>query len=525
MIAGRHDIAACTRWIGRQVTRLFAVAARPFTTVEIEESVPPFAGTKPGGHPMEESESVSSLSESGLWWRQDNAGHRVPGDLVLDADEFELRLDGSLFPVDMGGGVVAVRPEWRTIPVVHGRSKANRQVTLLQCEGLVMPIPDGPGVVNAESYQPQVAIAGAHLEAPVLFKRVSFSIDWLGAWAEPPPIADGSLAVPLEETVLRPRHEVLESAQLPGATVNLSSWTVGSFGAERIRLEREVSFEIELDTPTDWQGLLTDWIRPIHDLFTLLMLRPTRLTSIRVKPSGADERDPLCSMHLQLLQPAADGTGDRSLPRGRMLGSRTHPILAFDEMMRVWFEKYQLLGQAIRMLLVAQQSPFLYDENRFLTAFWSAEALHGVLFDVAELPKEEHEKRVAAILEAAATNNVDDDVVRWARAVLAGRNDKPLRQRVNDLLGHSGRVGAAIVDAEPKFVGNLTGTRGPLAHSGGGGRLQTPDRYFHSEALRWIVRACLLRELGVSADEGDRLILSRDQFRWVLKNLGAVERE
>jgi hypothetical protein len=170
------------------------------------------------------------------------------------------------------------------------------------------------------------------------------------------------------------------------------------------------------------------------------------------------------------------------------------------------------------MLVLPQRTPFLYDELRFLTAFWSGESMHGELFETNQLPPEEHEERINAMVASATAAHVDPQVIEWAKGLLA-RNDKTLRARLEDLLERSGAVGRLITETQPKFLGNLTGTRGPLSHSGSGGKLRSPARYFHSEALRWVVRACALIELGVPAESAEQLIVQHEQFGSVLQHL------
>lgn len=65
---------------------------------------------------MPQSRPVDFLSLQGAWWLPDRPDRRVAGDLVLDGDVFDLRLDGQLFPVEFTESqVVEVRPEWKTI--------------------------------------------------------------------------------------------------------------------------------------------------------------------------------------------------------------------------------------------------------------------------------------------------------------------------------------------------------------------------------------------------------------------------
>ena len=473
---------------------------------------------------MPQSRPVDFLSLQGAWWLPDRPDRRVAGDLVLDGDAFDLRLDGQLFPVEFTESqVVGVRPEWKTIDVVHGRTRDDLAMTLATCEGLVLPVPEGPDVSGRETYTPQACFVGAHLADPLLFSSASVQMDALAAWVEPPSmLADPGRT--WEETRLNPRQQILDTAGIPQGTASVVAWSVGTIGDAGVHLDQVVTLDLDFETPRTWQEILQTSIRPFADLLAFLTLHPVRLTSITLRPAGADEHDPSVSLHLPLVQASQGQRHAASITRSRMLSCRLQPLMTFAELVPRWFALLERLQGSVGMLTLPLRTPFLYDENRFLTAFWSAESLHGELFDALQLPADKHAERVAAIIDPAVAAGADPDVVAWAKAVLDGRNDKTLRQRIEELLDRSGEVGRRIIDAQPKFVGNLTGTRGPLSHSGTGGKLKTPDRYFHAEALRWVIRTCLLIELGADAERVQRVVVTREQFRWVIKHL-AGERE
>jgi hypothetical protein len=94
----------------------------------------------------------------------------------------------------------------------------------------------------------------------------------------------------------------------------------------------------------------------------------------------------------------------------------------------------------------------MYGQHKFGAAFQAVEALHHEpRFTGRELDRPSHEERVAAIVRAAQAAGVEEDTVAWAARVLRSRNDKPLTQRIEDVVRSAGACGDAVLKAAPTF--------------------------------------------------------------------------
>lgn len=125
----------------------------------------------------------------------------------------------------------------------------------------------------------------------------------------------------------------------------------------------------------------------------------------------------------------------------------------------------------------------------------------------------------------AVAAGVDVGICDWARRVLSSANRKPLKEVVAELLAAPGKVGRAILEAEPAFCANILSLRVPVAHGNAGSRrtLSHAQRHRHDQALRWVVRCLLVGELLDDPAEAQRRVLSKESFKFAVRRLADPE--
>jgi hypothetical protein len=133
------------------------------------------------------------------------------------------------------------------------------------------------------------------------------------------------------------------------------------------------------------------------------------------------------------------------------------------------------------------------------------------LFTTAEKTPNEHQQRVEAVAVVLANSELDEETVKWATAILRGRNDKPLPALIEELARCTGDIGGRILEAVPTFPQDVARARVGVSHGGAKG----PDalrRHWLGEVLSWIVRVCLLLEAGLPLDDLVARTLRKPRF-------------
>jgi ApeA N-terminal domain 1 len=461
-------------------------------------------------------------SAEGVWWRPGASQHRVPGTLTSDEDGVQLVVYGPLGP-SIPSEVGAVRiegSEWVSTPVVHGRTRDGADITLLDAGGLrSLPVPFAAEV--RETHTVAVACIGGHFgEDAFIEARAEF--DWLDAWLDPPSIVDDDVTGARDEAVIRVGRSELARAEIVGGTLRLITGVAGREGPSAIHLDRWSAVSIDLNEPQPWRTILDSWIRPFHDLLTISIGRPVRLTELRLRPADAGPRASLCDARFGVVQARRKASPSRQALLNYSASTLVIPRDAgvpLDELLTAWYELWVREREAIMHLLAPFHASFMYSQHKFGAAFQAVEALHHEpRFTGREVDRRLHQERVAAIVRAAQAAGVEDDTVAWAERVLRSRNDKPLTQKIEDVVRSAGACGDAVLQAAPTFPSTVAGERAGVAHPGGGRSLDVADRHWHGEVLTWIARTVLLAAAGVN--DIDRRTVARAAFQHAVEQLG-----
>jgi hypothetical protein len=204
------------------------------------------------------------------------------------------------------------------------------------------------------------------------------------------------------------------------------------------------------------------------------------------------------------------------------LVTRLNSPLSFQQLLEAWFSIRGELPDAITLLCGPFYAPFIYSEHRFGSTFQSAEALARARFGGAEKARAAHAARMDRVIAAARDAGMEADEMEWAARVLRSHNDKTLADLMKELVESTGAIGSAILAKVPDFHKEAASARTRVSHPGAnrGRALSTEQRYWHGEALLWVVRASLLAELGVDSCEISRRVQSRGGFLETLQHLG-----
>ncbi len=409
--------------------------------------------------------------------------------------------------------------------LVHGRTRDGQDATLFGVAGRNLV---GPFDEAREQYRADLLLLGTHAAGDEFTEAVA-EFDWLEAWLDPSPIVsdDGRREV-VSLQIVREEHAKFAVGD---DVLKLTSTAMGRVGDSAVHLDRRSFLEVGLAEPLGLRDIIDGRIAPIHDLLTIALGRPVRLTKLQLRPSGTHGTGRLCEAYFNSVQP---WTGERWAdgPSLSSVLSYSAPTLftahppreGLDQILSTWCQIWERERNAITLLGTPYHAPFLYTDHRFASAVQAVEALHGkARFGPAagrDVPRGSHNERVEKVrkvLEDAVPEKIDLRTANWAVNVARSRNDKPFKEKIDEVVRSTGAAGEMILAAAPNFADRVTGARVGVSHGGASDSLTTEARYWHGEALLWVGRIRLLADAGVN-DAADRACKNAS-FQYVVEKI------
>lgn len=274
----------------------------------------------------------------------------------------------------------------------------------------------------------------------------------------------------------------------------------GSWDHSRVHLDQWAALEVTslVRKAKTIRGVLEDWVRPLQDLLAVSLGRLVRVDELAVCPRGQSRKAPLIDVACQLIQPRPGIS-----PEAADIDSYTAPTLltyrdltaretrvSFSELIPAWFGLSERLSDVVTGLCGPYYAPFIYSGHRYASTFQSAEALANGIFESRQNTRPEHRARVDAVAAALDVAGLDTENLGWARRVLLGRNDKPLRELMEELITEADEIGVRLIRAAPGLAEEAAAARALVSHPGSGGP-SVIRRYWIGEALTWLTaRTC-----------------------------------
>ena len=240
------------------------------------------------------------------------------------------------------------------------------------------------------------------------------------------------------------------------------------------------------------------WVAPIQVLLEFLTLHYVHVKKVVVRPSDIDAR---VQIHYDVHKPSdLDDRSDQGVHPNKMLATRSHLAsrgIELDQLFRNYFALIGNVDHEFALWFLKESHQRLIDrtvDTSLLNAFRALERYHDVAINDTAIPQEDHDARVAAIVD-----NTPDEHREWARDRLSGANKKGLRRQLDEVCTRSCGTEAKILSAWPGFFDSIVNLRSKVAH----GIPETSDeaalRYLSAaRGLQWILRHAYLRELGLA---------------------------
>ena len=316
---------------------------------------------------------------------------------------------------------------------------------------------------------------------------------------------------------------------VPGARLTFRLQWEGPSALHEQRRERPGEVEVELEQPRDFDGWMSDWVRPLQYLLVFTMREPSRPEAFVAvlelpseplwwkpnEPRGTETHEiEFIQQESLLLLPG---------PRWgytRLLFSLGELLDETDNVMARWFDNHRRLDTSAEFLFGALNTR-LRLEDVLLNLTSAAEGYHREFHDEQPLTDERHKALTAAMLARCATS-AERTVYKSA---IEHANSPSQRRRLRLLYRRAATAVPQRKDAIERHVTQLIETRNYVVHQDAkhADVREGNELSLLLQRLVMVLQANILLDLGFPADgcggylrrsyQGERVLARADKER------------
>jgi len=462
---------------------------------------------------------MEELQYVGYWWLPSKEETMVPGILTFsNEDGIRLALIGSFR--ELRGTSQSPLPVY---PLVLGLTEGK---LLTVCDSVETRISmSGPGFTSQE-LSPRMAYIGAHFADPgeLRFHKADVEYshlpDWVGLTGFQPSydIENQSGLKKYQLAYVYP--EKVKASTSKGKVSVTYSFRSGGDLLREVRLRQSVWMRIETNKELPFEELHSQFIYPLQNLLTMATARPNSLVNASVysrAKSATRANGTVRELPIQVVFPVAYHLiepGKRLMPDD-MLFTLQDVAQDFRGVIERWLEVADELDSVCNLFFGVQYSPRMYFEHQFLNMVQAAESYHRRRYSKQVLPEEEHRNRIDSILTTS-----EGRYREWLAVKLKWSNEPSLRRRIRELIDVADRVISALAPDKESFIQKVLDTRNFIIHhdpSLEGKAAQGAELYQLTQTLSFLVQACLLGELGFSAERCVELFRRNRRYVYAMR--------
>ena len=449
----------------------------------------------------------------GHWWRADAPLNRAFGVVDLDADGWRLEVGGILGDGTGRSWWDADDDDEAVQCCLHGSTTDGRDVTLLRCirtsanDTMPTASPIEQWIVNG------IVLDGHISGEDERFSAVRVSVrpaeEWLGhrnvtrEWREDRTITLSS--VPLQHGPVRiSDHDTI--------TIHVAH---GADFAEN-RLTSEAIFEVRSTSTFTMREAEKLYVDPLVEMMSFVTNGYVEVRSVRFEPPDHDVHAlrPELRRRWRTMKSAEPTVQHFDMLLPDMMLGRSPEQFTAD-----WLRLQRTYGYTMTMLVVPERAQFMHADTHLHVTWLAIEHFQSRRFG-SSVTKEERDQRNQRVLDSAP-----DDLREWLRSVLPRSRNRGLPSRLMDVINHAGNTGTVISESVPNLVRRACAARNRVAHPNPRGA-DGWEYYVLYKALRWILRHCLLLELGYSQEEAServRRCMAFDRESRTIRRLGRLQ--
>jgi hypothetical protein len=408
---------------------------------------------------------------------------------------------------------MAAREDYPTYPLVHGNTQLGQPITLINAQQVSMPMLSHMGQEVAASH----ALIGTHLKSSADgFELVRVKLDALGEWIGRSGVRYDSPRwdAPPGEVAAKAEYIMGEQPAVrltDGTTVQVRITPGLRSSRYEVLLRQDAAIEFRAALPKSCAEMAA-YVRGFRDLLALIAVYPVRVTEALMLLPGTEPKSERTVSWLARWSGPIIGERDPAAWHS-MLFNLVDAAEYWETLLQRWYEKRGLLADALDLLLSLTDAPPTYVDTQLVLAAQSAEAYHRRNIRNLRWPKVQFKKWKDEIVRACPMEDR-----KRIQGLLQYLNEPTLSERLTDLQEKAVPALPILFDRYPSWVVQTKEMRNAFTHRGSekGPSFDPKDVYNMAEVTAFVVKACILLDLGVPDRKFAERILNNSAYSMLL---------
>lgn len=455
---------------------------------------------------------IKAVQYKGIWWLPDNPEKKVTGYLTFNLEDgLQLEVIGDFAEHD--------KPSLARLndyDIILGLASDGKTITLTNC--MATSAKSALFSFPVLAFRAEIAFVGAHFQSgnEMLFKSVFIDYSYLNEWLSTSGFSLQFSSDFRDFKIEYSHPEKIEAAIDDECGISVVFSRTGpslSKPGNKVSIKQNAHIKIEYTQDRSLDDYLTISGR-LRDFLSLAVGRPifpVKITALaeanRRRLSDGQEYHPEIQIIFQM-QHVPESS--KTLNSWEMLFTFHHIKDELERFLSNWFGKADILAPVYRLYFGTIYNPSRYLEDQFLSLTQAVESYHRRLTENQELPQEEHERRLAEIVDA-----VPLEYREWLKGRLSYSNEPNLRKRLKMLLDRFSPILGNLVGNKGKFINKVVTTRNYLTHydpSLEGQAVRGEELLGLVTTLSALLKVCLLVEIGFGVEEVKDIVNRRKEY-------------
>ena len=442
---------------------------------------------------------MEEFEYNGLWWLPENPDKKISGTLKFHPVEgANLELIGSFKGIEDLNTVL--QPD-----IISGITSNGKIITLYLCYESQSHV-RVPGFLMS-SFIVRMVFLGYHFEKAedIVFDSLSLNYSHLEEWARITGFQFKKEDDPKNHlTKLEVSYSFPKKVEVKLSNLNISfdyNFTLGGDRIKEVKLKQTMFIKIEPHKPVHINDYHRDICYHIQNFLSLAIGRAVSPLIIKGKTNACKTKLPdgrVVYNDILIFYRIKD-VPKLSIHPADMLFSFDDISANFENYLRNWFAKSEILQPVFDLYFGTLYNPSMYLQHEFLSLIQALESYHRRVADGKYVSDDDY-TQIYETLISAIPQELDNDFRESLEQKLKYHNEFSLRKRLKEILEKCGDAVNLLIDDYKRFTDDVVNTRNFLTHYDKNIEVKAKtgrELYRLVQKMKFILEICFLIELDM----------------------------